>query len=86
MTFNITPIVSLTIINAIAFVVYFYCLIKLTGILRKIIEAKRASQEEIQISGRNWKASCGLISVVTLPFVGFVAIVLFFVWVGIRMI
>jgi len=86
MTFNITPIISLTIINLIAFVVYFICLIKLTGILHKLIVAKKANHNEIQIQGQNWRVNYGLISVVTLPFVGFIAIVLLFAWVGIRVI
>ena len=83
---NITPAISLTAINVIAFSVYTYCLLKLVPILHKLVVAKKAKHNEIQIQGQNWKVNSGLISVVTLPFVGFVVIVLFFIWVGIRMI
>lgn len=83
---TITPAISLTAINVIAFSVYTYCLLRLIPILHKIIVSKKAKHKEILIQGQNWKINYRLISMVTLPFVGFVAIILFFVWVGIRMI
>jgi len=66
---TITPTISLTIINVIAFVVYSCCLIKLAPILRQVIVAKRANLQEIQIAGQTWRVNYKLLALTILPFV-----------------
>jgi hypothetical protein len=84
MTF--TPMIALSIINAIAFLVGAFCLIKLAPILRKVIAAKRANLPEILIAGQTWSVNYKLVALITLPLVAYVGLVSIYAWVVYRII